>query len=105
MTRHLPECNYARNPERNACICERLRECEKRVTVHERSWENAVTIARAGYQDGYDAALKAVGEAVDAIPAPYKVKGEFATYGAYNEGRADMKDQALAAVDALKEKQ
>ena len=31
MTEHLQECNYEKNPERNACICERLRACEQRV--------------------------------------------------------------------------
>jgi hypothetical protein len=31
MTEHLPECNYEKNPERNACICQRLRACEQRV--------------------------------------------------------------------------
>ena len=31
MTEHLPECNYEKNPERNACICDELRACEQRV--------------------------------------------------------------------------
>lgn len=34
-----------------------------------------------------------------------KVVGNFETYGPYHEGRSDMKDMALSAIDALKEKQ
>jgi hypothetical protein len=37
MTEHLPECNYEKNPERNACICQRLRACEQRVAHEERA--------------------------------------------------------------------
>ena len=44
-------------------------------------------------------------EAVEAIPALYKAKGQYETYGPYNEGKADMKDLAISAIDALKEKQ
>lgn len=54
-----------------------------------------------GYEKGLDAAL----EAVEAIPAPYKIRGDFETFGPYAEGRADFKDAALSVIDALREKQ
>jgi hypothetical protein len=56
-----------------------------------------------GYEIGYVAALDAVRKAVEAIPAPYKIRGDYETYGPYPEGKADMKDVALSAIDALKE--
>ena len=48
-------------------------------------------------------ALREAMEAVKAIPALYKVRGDFETYGPYAEGRADMKDAATSAIDALRE--
>ena len=53
---------------------------------------------RLGHRDGYDAAR----EAVEAIPAPYKVAGDYSTYGPYNEGASDLKDAALSAIDNLR---
>lgn len=47
-------------------------------------------------------ALDAAREAVAALPATYKVRGDFDTYGPYREGRMDMKDSALTAIDALR---
>jgi hypothetical protein len=41
---HLPECNYQKNPDRNVCICERLRACEDRVSKD---------FFMAGYAAGY----------------------------------------------------
>jgi hypothetical protein len=67
MTEHLPECHLWLEPmlsEQDWCICARLRACEERVRAEERSWEGAVVVARAGYQDGYDAALRDAREAV-----------------------------------------
>jgi len=52
----------------------------------------------AGIKDGLDAAR----EAVEAIPAPYKIRGDFETYAHYSEGKADMKDAALSAIDKLR---
>jgi hypothetical protein len=46
--------------------------------------------------------LNAAREAVEAIPALYKIRGDFDTYGPYAEGKADMKDAALSAIDALR---
>lgn len=51
-----------------------------------------------GQRDGLDAAR----EAVEAIPAPYKIRGDFETYAHYCEGKADMKDAALSAIDELR---
>ena len=42
-------------------------------------------------------------DAVAAIPAPYKIRGDFETFGPYHEGRADFKDAATSAIDALRE--
>jgi hypothetical protein len=58
------------------CICTRLRACKKR----------ALDLAR---------------ESVSLLSAPYKVKGDWKTYDPYNEGRMDMQDAALSAIDAL----
>ena len=59
----------------------------------------------AAYMLGQRDAIDAAREAVEAIPAPYKIRGDFETFGPYNEGRADFKDAALSAIDALREKQ
>ena len=60
--------------------------------------EKVAAAYRLGHMDGYESAR----EAVEAIPAPYKVAGDYSTYGSYHEGKSDMKDTALAAIDALK---
>ena len=59
----------------------------------------------AAYRLGHHDALADAREAVEAIPAPYKIRGDFDTFGTYAEGRADFKDAALSAIDALREKQ
>ena len=59
----------------------------------------------AAYRLGHDDALNAAREAVETIPAPYKIRGDFETYAHYSEGKADFKDAALSAIDALREKQ
>jgi hypothetical protein len=59
----------------------------------------------AAYVLGQRDALDAASEAVEAIPAPYKVKGQYETHDTYHEGRADFKDAALSVIDALREKQ
>jgi hypothetical protein len=60
--------------------------------------EKVAAAYRLGQRDAIDAAR----EAVEAIPAPYKIRGDFETFGPYNEGRADMKDAALSGIDALR---
>lgn len=57
----------------------------------------------AAYMLGQRDALAAARESVEAIPAHYKIRGDFETYGPYSEGKADMKDAALSAIDALRE--
>ena len=42
-------------------------------------------------------------DAVAAIPAPYKIRGDFETFGAYHEGRADLRILAISAIIAIKE--
>ena len=59
----------------------------------------------AAIRDCEERMLNAAREAVEAIPALYKIRGDFDTYGPYAEGRADFKDAALSAIDALREKQ
>jgi hypothetical protein len=56
----------------------------------------------ASYRLGHDDALDDVQDALQAIPAPYKVKGQYETYGPYNEGASDLKDAALSAIDNLR---
>lgn len=62
-------------------------------------WVEAIVKAlHLGYLDALDDAHRAV----DAIPAEYKVRGHYDTYGPYNEGASDMKDAALSAIDKLR---
>ena len=62
-------------------------------------WVEAIVKAlHLGYLDALDDAHRAL----DAIPAPYKVKGQYDTYGPYNEGASDLKDAALSAIDKLR---
>ena len=81
MSKHLPECLHDDDTYglRGLCICDELRACEQRM-------------------------LDAAREAVEAIPAPYKIRGDFETYAHYSEGKADFKDAALSAIDVLREK-
>jgi hypothetical protein len=81
------------------CQCSALvkaREDERSNNFTPDDFSEAMTEA---YQRGLNDAM----EAVELIPAPYKVVGNFETYGAYHEGRSDMKDMALSAIDALRE--
>ena len=100
MTEHLPEC-WVTDPSNPPawCICFSLRACEARVYQEQiagRQNDMLLSCLRG---------LDAVREAVELISAPYKIRGDYETFGPYSEGRADMKDAALSAIDALKEKQ
>jgi hypothetical protein len=64
------------------CICERLRSCEARVLRR---------------------VLEAARGVIDDLPAPYKMRGAYETFGPYCEGKSDFKDIALTAIDALLE--
>ena len=99
MTEHLPECEAYRDECGGGCICHHVRACEERVYQEQiagRQNDMVLSCLRG---------LDAVREAVELIPAPYKVVGNFETYGPYHEGRSDMKDMALSAIDALRENQ
>jgi hypothetical protein len=114
MSDHLPECHLFLEPMLSAqdwCTCDRLRAVEQRSRVIGYALGQAdmrrylladdTHSFTYGRRDGLDAAR----EAVDLIPALYKIRGDFETYGPYAEGKADMKDAALSAIDALREKQ
>jgi hypothetical protein len=60
---------------------------------------------RRGYETGHAAALDAAEKTITAIPAEYKVRGDHNSYGSYAEGKADFKDLALSAIDALRKEQ
>lgn len=82
------------------CICIHLAACEQRVRDEERGWEGAVVIARAGYEDGYAAALNAAREAVAAAydDERYAHSDDWGVPVVY-------KDLMLAAIDALRGEQ
>jgi hypothetical protein len=110
MTDHLPECrkrfSEGRLGEFVQCICTYLRDCEQRVAAMRKDsgelWLDGYgTGFQDGHSDGLDAALKAV-ESVShwtdsdiALALPWSVRGE----------KWIAKDLALAAIDALREKQ
>jgi hypothetical protein len=96
MSEHLPECQPKTAPEPPLiCICPELVSCEERVRE---SWYE---VQSETWVQGYAAALSAVREAVEAIPAPYKMREDYETFGPYHEGKADMKDLCISAIDAL----
>lgn len=80
-----------------------LRACEARVREDERSSNFTPDDHSNGMTEAYQRGLDAAREAVEAIPAPYKIRGDFETYAHYSEGKADFKDAALSAIDALRQ--
>lgn len=92
MTEHLPECEWSDNTRVNRhCICPALRACEQRV-FHEQIEGRQHDMVMA-YLRGLDAARDAV--------ADCRVPWPTATGVLVNEGI----DDALAAIDALREEQ
>lgn len=104
MTEHLPECPVWRccKPDQQAtmhkCICSYLRACEERV--HEIAYaqkrgagSDAHRQHEIGWMKGYDAALDDARESVADIN------------GKWVFGPRIYKHKALAAIDALREKQ
>jgi len=90
MTEHLPECNYEKNPERNACICQRLRACEERMLT--------TYLARDNFESGLNAAREAVGniaERWDHWEGERRISMEI-------DGQFIDRDDALAVIDALR---
>lgn len=90
------------------CICIHLAACEQRVRDEERGWEGAVVIARAGYEDGYAAALNAAREAVAAVEDQWDAEIDydrdyaFDPSGGTRNPRIWLRD-ALDAIDALRQ--
>lgn len=100
MTNHLPECpanwGVGDMPEGPCLICQMLRACEKRCDekrhAEVRAWSE---LSRDNFDDGFAAGLDAAQDAVAAVSG-------HSTWPdmSYNDGLID----ALAAIDALKEK-
>ena len=88
MTEHLPECPRSGCP---ACYEQGQRDCA--LTHAIRGLEDMNRIAARGYDDGQRDALDAAREAVAAMNI------DLMSYGAVVQ-----QDEALAAIDALREK-
>lgn len=98
---HLPECGapdhaLSQKWEQTYCICDRLRDCETRVReeTFDADWSEMGQLAAAGIfrRQAYLAALDAARDAVESLSPRYD-----------GEWRIKYTD-ALAAIDALKEK-
>lgn len=84
MSDHLPECKRAEDRyAMAACICDRLRACEQRV--------NDEWVRDYGGHRAFALGVQAAREAVAAV-------------GVRKDTSHDMRVQALAAIDSLKEK-
>lgn len=82
------------------CQCSALAEARKDERSNNFTPDDFSDAMTESYQRGLDAAR----EVVEAIPALYKVRGDYQTYSPWHEGKADMKDLAVAVIDALKAK-
>lgn len=116
MTEHLPECpvekmlRSGRTVGSQSCICEHLRACEERVEESiDRAWQQAAQLAVAHART---ATLDAAREAVAALDAYYAIeecegnpleKGDPEDPDPWHQGHLIERDDALAAIDALKE--
>lgn len=87
---HLPECPDQHSSHDGTCICDRLRACEARVRE-----ESGFGCCDALWNKGYAAALEAARDAVAALIVQPR-------WGTVNHGLV-IKDDALAAIDALRE--
>ena len=112
---HLPECTndlrWMLNPgewvneetdEAECVLCCMLRACEERVRDEERGGAPVAAIELAGYSRGYAAALDAARKAVAALPKMNLSRGVIATE-VRNPLYVVNRDQALTAIDALRE--
>ena len=93
MTEHLSECPHS-EPALSPgflvmCICDRLRACEQRTA----NKIAALLVEGIDWQDGYAAGLVAAREAVAALDIGRDVRFS-----------VDVRADALAAIDALREK-
>ena len=120
MTEHLPECWAKHESDPPAwCICDELRACEQRVSEEQcstcctRAEKQYVVEFNSGRRVGYEAALDAAREAVAALDAYYALeecqgnpleKGDPEDPDPWQQGHLIERDDALAAIDALREK-
>ena len=96
MTDHLPECLHDDDTYglRGLCICDELRACEQRVRQSAATlWDRTSEQMAAARVEGYAAGLDAAREAVAALDIGRDVRFS-----------VDVRADALAAIDALKEK-
>ena len=103
MNGHMPECIYEPqhfDPEQNIvwggkpCICDELRACEQRIRLADDDYAYVAGQAEAdGRRRGWNEALDAAREAVAALDIGRDVRFS-----------VDVQADALAAIDALKEK-
>lgn len=89
---HLPECGMNEVWSHASCICAQLRACEERLAKEYRNREANGAAWLDGYADGWDSAIFAVREAVDALPK-MKIAGNFPL--------CDV-DEVLATIDSLR---
>ena len=109
---HLPECEAYRDECGGGCICHHVRACEQRVLAGDEHWIKASTEAnhRIAYRLGYDAGLDNARQAVAAVEdhpdaeIDYDRDYTVDPSGDTRNARMWLRD-ALAAIDALKEKQ
>ena len=98
MSEHLPECPDQHSSHDGTCICDRLRACEQRVREEEQSHLPAVLFGNGDEKAvlqirdmAYAAGVQAARDAVAGVAVR-------------KDTSHDMRVQALAAIDALKEK-
>lgn len=99
MTDHLPECPVAGFVPPPApepliwprCICPALRACEQRVREYERLTDRSGWY-KTGWDDGYAACKDDAANAVMAL----------LTISSYGTAVGQVRDDALAAIDALR---
>ena len=100
MTDHLPECEWSDNTRVNRhCICPALRACEQRVREEREAdgpwFRSVVHDCCVDKQTAYAGGVQAARDAVAAIPHWDEDSSE-------SLFRACDKDDALAAIDALR---
>ena len=115
MSEHDPLCEKAwgypgflvsRGIEREDCwMCELFAAARAEWEAEGPWFKSVVHQCCEDKQTAFADGIKAARKAVEAIPAPYRVKGQYETYGPHHEGKSDMKDLCISAIDALREKQ
>jgi hypothetical protein len=96
MSKHLPECHrwFANMPEDWCPACEMFRACEQRVRQSAATlWDHTSEQMAAARVEGIRAGLTAAREAIAALDIGRDVRFS-----------VDVRADALAAIDALREK-